>query len=130
MTEIIEKIKQRIKSDIDLLDQEEEKVQQNESNIEITKEEMFWDGLGRDPIDFLRTNIAPLIKYKKSVTLSEQRFVFNCEQYILTKLELDAIPDWWKQPIAITQRNMITEDIAKLSLNVPDSFTIICNRTI
>ena len=120
MTEIIEKIKQRIVADIDLLDQEEERVQLNENNIEITKEEMFWDGLGRDPIDFLRTNIASLIRYKKNVTLSEQRFVFNCEQYILTKLELDAIPDWWKQPIAITQRNMITEDIAKLSLNVPD----------
>ena len=114
MTEIIDIIKGWIEDDIASLDQDEPKVQENENNIEITKEEVFWDGLGRDPIKFLKTNIVPLIKYKKDLSLSEQRFIFNCERYILLKLSLDAIPEWWTQPGAAAQQKQITEDVAKL----------------
>ena len=119
-TENLEVIKNKIINDIDSLDTESQKVQQNESNIEITKEESFWGGIGRDPIAFLKTNIAYLMKHKKNVTLSEQTFIYNCEKYLLAKLHLDVIPEWWKQPAAVKQQERLAEDVAKLPTNIDD----------
>ena len=120
MTKISEIVKKWIEDDISSLNSNEQRVQENESNIEITKEDIFWDGLGRDPIEFLRKKITPLIKYKKDLSLPQQRFILNCEKYILFKLVLDKIPEWWTQPGAIEQQKQITEDVAKLPTKLPE----------
>ena len=117
-TENLEVIKQKIRTDIDNLDKESLTIQKNEPSIEITKEPSFWGGVGRDPIDFLKKEIAPLMKYREGVALPEQTFVHNCEKYLLVKVEHDEDPDWWKQPTAIQIRDRIADDVLKLPVNM------------
>jgi len=119
-TKNLEIIKNKIKNDIDSLDQESQKVQQSESNIQITKEDAFWSGVGRDPIEFLKKNISHLMKHKKNVSLSEQTFIFNCEKYLLVKLSIDSVPEWWLQPVAVKHQERIAEDVAKLPTNLEE----------
>ena len=118
-TENIQKIKQKIVKDIDDLDDEAPQIKSKIEIIEITKEENFWGGIGRDPIQFLKKEIVPLMKHKKNVILKEQTFISNCEKYIMVKLENDTVPNWWEEPQAEKIRDRIAGDITKLPTNLP-----------
>jgi type I restriction enzyme, R subunit len=92
-----EKIKQSIIDEVKSLPQDSESISPHIVDIETVLNPNFWHTRGRDPIDFLKKRIIPLMKYKPDVQLKPASFVYKCEQLLLAKLELDLIPEWWKQ---------------------------------
>ena len=117
--ENLQKIRLKIIEDIDNLDEEAPQVKSKIETIDITKAENFWEEIGRDPIKFLKKEIAPLMKHKKNVELKEQTFISNCEKYIIVKLENEAVPNWWEEPQAEKIRDRIAGDIQKLPTTLP-----------
>ena len=117
--ENLQKIRLKIIQDIENLDEEAPQIKTKTETIEITKEEHFWDGIGRDPIKFLKKEIAPLLKHKKNVVLKEQTFISNCEKYIILKLENETIPNWWEESKVEKTRDRIAGDIKKLPTTMP-----------
>ena len=89
-SENTEKIRLKIISDIDELDEESLLVQSNMKYILETRKSNFWGGLGLDPIKYLQMHIAPLMKDKKNLKINQQRFIFYVEQLLTKKLDLES----------------------------------------
>ncbi|CAD6368399.1 hypothetical protein NMT12_100028 [metagenome] len=113
----IEQLKQTITEMIQQIPQDSESVIPHLDDIRIVLDPNFWNIRGRDPITFLRTRIAPLMRTIANVDLKEQSFVLKCEKLRLVKFELQAIPGWWNQPIAKT----LIDEICDAVVRLPDS---------
>lgn len=92
-----DQIKQSIIDEVKSLPKDSEAISPHIEDIETVLNPEFWNVRGRDPMEFIKKRILPLMKYKPDVQLKPAAFVLKCEKLLLAKLELDAIPEWWEQ---------------------------------
>jgi len=110
-----ERIKQSIIQEVKSLPRDSEAISPHIADIDIVLDPNFWNTRGRDPIEFLKRKIMPLMKYKPDIQLKPASFVLKCEKLLLAKLELDSIPEWWEQPGPKQLIDEICESLTKIS---------------
>jgi len=82
----MDKIKGKLSLDIGSLPVESIAVQEHLRDVELARSPRLWDRVGLNPIEFLRTKIAPLMRYKQSVEPNEASFTQKCEELSLAIL--------------------------------------------
>jgi len=83
----IELVKAKILSDITTLPTGSVAVKERLRDVELALSPKLWERVGLDPIDFLKTKITPLMRYKTGVEPNEASFVQKCEQLTLAILD-------------------------------------------
>ena len=78
--EYAELYKQKVREDIDALPKKSVAVRENERQIEVSLSPNFWDKVGKNPMQFLRTEITPLLRFKADVNLNIASFTLFCER--------------------------------------------------
>jgi type I restriction enzyme R subunit len=78
---IAERIKNKILEDVKSLPMDSIEVKDRQKDVEFALSPKLWDRQGLNPIDFLRKNIAPLMRYRTGVNPKEFMFLFNCERF-------------------------------------------------
>lgn len=84
-----EVIKKKVLDDIESLPKDSVSVRENLRDVEKALSPNLWDNVGLDPVEFLKTKITPLMKFKQGVNLSEASFTLKCEQLGLAVLQGD-----------------------------------------
>jgi type I restriction enzyme R subunit len=72
--------------DVGSLPSESVAIQEHLRDVELARSSKLWDRVGIDPIDFLRTKIAPLMRYTQNVEPNEASFTQKCEELSLAIL--------------------------------------------
>ena len=85
----IEQVKRKIIQDVDSLPMETVAIKEHIRDVELAKSQKLWDQVGLDPLDFLKTKIAPLMRYRQGVEPNEVTFTSKCEQLGLAVLNED-----------------------------------------
>lgn len=80
-------VKKKILEDIDSLPKDSVSVKENLRDVEKALSPRLWDNVGINPVEFLKSKIAPLMKYKQDVNLNEASFTLKCEQLGLAILQ-------------------------------------------
>lgn len=88
-TENIEWMKKKVLDDILSLPKDSVSVRENLKDVEKALSPKLWDNVGLDPIEFLKTKITPLMKYKQDVNLNEASFTLKCEKLGVALLHSD-----------------------------------------
>ena len=81
-----EKVKEKIINDVNSLPLNSVAVREHLRDVELARSLKIWDRVGLDPIEFLKTKVAPLLRYKQNVEPSEASFTQKCEQLSLAIL--------------------------------------------
>jgi len=81
-----EEVKKKLMEDIAALPKESISVREHLRDIELASSPKLWDRVGLDPLDFLKTKITPLMKYKQNVEINEASFALKVEQLSLALL--------------------------------------------
>lgn len=76
-------------SDVESLPQESIAIQEHLRDVELARSPKLWARVGVDPISFLKTKIAPLMRYKQNVEPNEASFTQKCEELSLAILTND-----------------------------------------
>jgi len=82
-----ELVKQKLIEDVKSLPKDSISIKEHLRKVEEAESEKFWTRAGTDPIQFLKKNIAPLMKHKPDVNQNEAMFILKCEQYVLAMLQ-------------------------------------------
>lgn len=77
-----EEVKKKLMEDIAALPKESISVREHLRDIELASSPKLWDRVGLDPLDFLKTKITPLMKYKQNVEINEASFALKVEQLV------------------------------------------------
>jgi type I restriction enzyme R subunit len=85
-----ELVKQRIFSDINALPRESIAVRDAARDLEQVRSPDFWRRVGVKPMQFLRTRITPLMRYKPGVEPNQASFELKTEQLSVAILEKNA----------------------------------------
>ncbi len=93
-----ELVRAKLIADVETLPKDSVSVRERLQDVELALSPKLWDRKGLDPIDFLKTRISPLMRYKPGVNLNEASFVQRCEQLTLAimtdnKPEIDRLAD-------------------------------------
>lgn len=81
-----EKIKTKLLSDVNGLPLESVTVREHAKDIELALSPKLWNRVGLDPVNFLKSKIAPLLRYKQGVEPNEASFTQKCEEFSLAIL--------------------------------------------
>jgi type I restriction enzyme R subunit len=97
-------VKEKIKRSLDALPMETVAIKERLRDVELAKSPKLWDRVGVDPIEFLKTKIAPLMRYQQGIEPNEASFVSKCEQLGLAVLkgndpEIDRLKDDIGEPL-------------------------------
>lgn len=82
-----ELVKQKISNDIKALPRESIAVREAARDVEESQSAGFWTRIGVNPVQFLRTRITPLMRYKQGVEPNQASFEQKAEQLSLAILE-------------------------------------------
>lgn len=82
-----EQLKQKLMEDIKALPHESISVKDHIRDVELALSPKLWERVGIKPIDFLKTKITPLMRYKQNVEVNEVSFALKVEQLSLAILE-------------------------------------------
>jgi type I restriction enzyme R subunit len=106
-----EEVKTKLTNDIKSLPLESASIQEHMREVEKALSPTFWNTMGIDPINHMKTRIAPLMRYKQDVNPDEAYFTLRIEQLSLAILQNN---------IAEIERlkNAIGEDIQCLPLTI------------
>jgi len=85
----VEVVKKKVLDDIESLPKDSVSVRENLRDVEKALSPNLWDNVGLDPVEFLKTKITPLMKFKQGVNLNEASFTLKCEQLGLAVLQGD-----------------------------------------
>jgi len=85
--EKIAQIRSKITQDIDELPKDSVAVKDSWRDVEQALQSDFWTRVGIDPIQFLRTRITPLMRYKSGVDPDQASFALKAEQLSVAVLE-------------------------------------------
>lgn len=94
----IEKVKKKISEDISDLPMKSVSVSERAIDIELAQSPKLWTRVGFDPLEFLKTKITPLMKFKQNVEPNEASFTLKCEKLSMAILktnfhEIDELKD-------------------------------------
>jgi len=84
-------VKEKLKQDIESLPLSSIAVKEHLRDIELASSPKLWERVGLDPIEFLKTRIAPLMRYKQNVEPNEVSFIQKCEQLSLAILSSNQV---------------------------------------
>lgn len=84
-----EKVKKKLTSDVESLPKESIAIQEHLRDVELARSPKLWNRVGVDPMSFLKTKIAPLMRYKQNVEPNEASFTQKCEELSLAILTSD-----------------------------------------
>ena len=76
----LEYIKKKVLQDIQSLPKDSVTVRENERDIEKALSPQLWNNVGLEPMEFLKTKMTPLMRFKPDVNLNVASFVLKCEQ--------------------------------------------------
>jgi len=79
--------KKKLHEDIDSLPKKSVAIKEHARELETALGKNFWDKVGKDPLQFLRTKITPLLRYKSDVNLNVASFTLFVERLGLAILE-------------------------------------------
>ena len=82
-----EEVKVKLINDINALPLQSVSIQEHMHEVEKALSPNFWNTIGLNPIEHMKTKIAPLMKYKQDVNPDEAYFVFKTEQLSLAILQ-------------------------------------------
>lgn len=82
-----ELIKQKLIEDVKSLPKENISIKENLRDVELAESEKLWTMVGKEPIQFLKKKITPLMRFKPDVNLNEAMFTLKCEQYVFAMLK-------------------------------------------
>ena len=82
-----EEVKVKLANDINALPMQSVSIQEHMREVEKALSPNFWNAIGLDPIEHLKTKIAPLMKYKQDVNPDEAYFLLKTEQLSLALLQ-------------------------------------------
>jgi len=83
------KSKQEIESMIKELPQDSITIKENRRKIDHVFKENFWDNIAENPVEYLKEQIAPLLKYQSQVPVEEMSFQLKTQQLGLALLTTD-----------------------------------------
>jgi len=81
-----ELIKQKLIEDVKSLPKENISIKENLRDVEFAESEKLWTSIAKEPIQFLKKKIAPLMRFKPDVNLNGAMFTLKCEQKILVRM--------------------------------------------
>jgi type I restriction enzyme R subunit len=84
-----EKVKKKLAQDVESLPRESIAIREHLRDVELACSPTFWQRMGVDPLSFLKTRIAPLMRYKQNVEPDEASFTQKCEELSLAILTGD-----------------------------------------
>jgi type I restriction enzyme R subunit len=84
-----EKVKKKLAFDVESLPQKSIAIQEHLRDVELARSPKLWDRVGLDPLSFLKTKIAPLMRYKQNVEPNEASFTQKCQELSLAILTGD-----------------------------------------
>jgi len=82
-------VKTKLEEDIGSLPEDSIAIKENMRDVELAKSPKLWDRAGLNPFEFLKTKIAPLMRYRQGVEPNEASFIQKCEQLSLAVLASD-----------------------------------------
>ncbi|MCD4760007.1 type I restriction endonuclease subunit R, partial [archaeon] len=88
-TENAELIKKKLLEDVDSLPKKTVSIREKEREINLVISGNLWKKAGYKPLDFLRSKIAPLIRFKQNVNLNTASFTLKLERLALAVLNND-----------------------------------------
>jgi type I restriction enzyme R subunit len=83
-----ERVRAKITLDVNNLPLNCVAIQERLRDVELARSPKLWDRVGLNPVDFLKSKIAPLMRYQQNVESNEASFTLKCEELslaILTK---------------------------------------------
>jgi type I restriction enzyme R subunit len=91
-------LKQKLLEDIKLLPHDSVTIREHARDIERAISPELWDSVGLDASMFLKTKIAPLMRYQKDVNPNESSWILKTEQLSLAillhnRVEIDRLKD-------------------------------------
>lgn len=97
-TKKAEILKKKINEDIDSLPKSSISIREHSRDVEKAISPRFWSSVGVTPLEFLKKEIAPLMRYKQNVNLNVASFTLKAERLALATLknnekELERLPD-------------------------------------
>ncbi|MGE5555258.1 MAG: DEAD/DEAH box helicase family protein [Methanocella sp.] len=108
-----ELIKAKVADTIKSLPAESISIQEHMREIEKALLPNFYNSIGLQPIDYLKTKIAPLMKYMQDVNVNEAYFILKTEQLSLAILHNDNLE-------IERLKNAIGDDLQRLPLTLND----------
>lgn len=81
-----EMIKSKLLVDINNLPLESVTIQEHSRDLELARSSKLWTRVGINPINFLKSKIAPLMKYRTNVNYNEASYIQKCEELSLAIL--------------------------------------------
>ncbi|MDG7000133.1 MAG: DEAD/DEAH box helicase family protein, partial [Nitrososphaerota archaeon] len=82
----VKEVKAKLLADVNTLPEESISVREHLKDIELAKSPKLWDKVGIDQSDFLKTKIAPLMRYMQDVDPNVVSFAQKCEQLSIAAL--------------------------------------------
>src|SRR5207245_868314 len=94
----VEFVKAKILADINALPKDSVAVREKLKDVELALSPKLWSRVGIEPIDFIRSKMTPLMRYRPGVEPNEASFTQKCEQLIVAILneneeEIDRLED-------------------------------------
>lgn len=80
MASYAESVKEKIQGDVKLLPLNTIAIKEHMKDVELASSPKLWSKVGVEPLEFLKTRIAPLMKYKQDINYDEVSFTQKCEQ--------------------------------------------------
>ncbi len=87
--ENIERLKKLLIQDVDELPKKTIAIKERLREIELVTSEKLWQRIGKEPSEFLKIKIAPLIKYKQNINYDVSSFTLKLERLALAVLHKD-----------------------------------------
>jgi type I restriction enzyme R subunit len=81
-----EAVKAKILEDVKSLPQDSIAIREHLRDVELAKSPKLWNRVGVEPLEFLRSKITPLMRYKQAVEPNVASFIQKCEQLSLAAL--------------------------------------------
>lgn len=85
--ENVQAVKTKVLDDIQALPRDSVTVREKLRDVEKALSPNLWDNVGLNPVEFLKTKITPLMKFKPDVNLNEASFTLKCEKLGLAILK-------------------------------------------
>lgn len=82
-------LRAKLVNDVKALPQESISIKEHMQDVEKALSSHFWDTVGLDAFTFLKTKIAPLMKYQEDINMNEAAFTLKTEQVSLAILRND-----------------------------------------
>lgn len=85
----IELVKRKISDDLDSLPLDSVAVREHLRDVELARSGKIWDRVGVEPLEFLKSKISPLMRYRMNMEPNEASFVQKCEEFGVAVLKND-----------------------------------------